>query len=747
MKDINHDQSTQSQGRAAVSNVPCHEKLEYLQQRSRSDDECRKSNTLPTSSLESASSTARSDKSSEVDYLSSLFEAGRATCVKPIVSPLAAVPDTVKTKLNRKTLNKLKRKRLEESKPRNFVHVSFSGKSFACVGEPITNEGRVIFTSLRLGNFIAHEFVSLVPSTANRWTLKSHDRVPTKESKEEKIPYKPFIKYHPNLTQNIFESVPGREPTFFLSSNKEADQSKITIESLAFMLMAMNAGMIMSCCDRYGEVSYDFLLVPHERNGSKVMGLACVWNSFPSVPVGERLNAPSQGHMECASNEDHLSKKMKIDTEKDAQNNLKVDCSRQNNADVKPLSWNELVTLYELCVSQQDGAPLPIEFATEKLFAAVVTLWNGENCTKMKFEKLQTLFELLRCSDGNIIDVGILKTKNELSQAFKARHPSDERPTRFVTLILLQILIRIQLLSMHNDNDDERNRFLDMFSRINCTNGSTKAPTRKKKTYKIYTMDHFTSELCSLAEMLPFTLPSPSMFSSFLSQEVLKPCQVLLPSVLASMSDYFELDLSEQADNVVERDEVNESHETQLVTDDARARWSKSISPKHVVSSKDQKNRQKMPAPCESEEKILFGNNFDVTVKTKNNNPLLSDNKGRYVGRQFSGNYFREIKVFKPKLVKNVKPSQNEKEKPLLHSKEYRRPSVSETPERRTNFTNILRPSSSVGTLLPMTAKSGSRFSDMFNDAEESNTERSSSKTKHPHAAVIKALAVMRKRR
>lgn len=635
-----------------------------------------------------------------------------------------------------------------------MVQVSFSGRTLSCVGEPITKEGRVILNSLRLGNVIAHEFVSLDPSVANQWTLKSSENIPTREATEQKTQYKSFM-HHPNFPKNIFESIRDREPIFFLSSSKEADQNSMTIGSLTHMLMVMNAAIRMSCRDRYQEASYDFLLVPHEMNASKVMGVACVWSNFPIVQIEKRVISSTQEHiMECHSNGQY-SKKVRTHSEKETQHILNENCSTQNNDTVKPFTWKELVEVYDLCVSQRDGAPLPIEFARKKLFAAVVTLWNGEISTNAKLEKLGTLFDLLRCSNPNVNDISILSTNNELSHAIKTRHRVGDHPNRFVTLILMQILIRIQLLSMHNDNDNERNGFLDMYSRVNCKNACTKVSTKKKKKSKIYTLDSFTSELRSLAEMLPFTLPSPSMFSSFLSQEVLKPYQVVIPSLMTSLSEYFELDLSEQTEDSIETDE-RESNQSQLISNDVNAkskqlnpRWSKSIPQKMMESSECQEPRQKMLVPQETEEKILFENNFEVTVKTKINNPLLSDNKGRYVGRQFSGNYFREVKVFKPKLAMNVKTAnKNRDTSSLFRSEECKRPCVSETPERRTNMTSILsRPSSSAGTMTLMTGKSGSRFGSTFNHAEELHTESSSSKAKHPHAAVMKALAVMRKRR
>lgn len=722
-----------------MSNFPGPKTFEPAHQSSTSsNDEYGKSMTLPVGSLESSSIA-------ESECASSICQAATAT-EKPIVSPLSAATNSVKTKLNRKTLNKLKRKRLEESKSCRTVKVSFSGKNLSCFGEPITGEGRGILYSLRLGTLFAHEFVSLDPREGNRWTLKSFEN-------------KSFM-HHPSIPQEIFESIRGREPTFFLYPNQETSQNSVTIESLAHMLVAMNAALIMSCFDRHREASYYFLLVPHQGNKTKVLGVACVWSNFPAVQQDEErsTSSSSQDHMSCLSNS-NVSKKLKVDSEMESRDSLNENCSKQSEKIAKPFTWNDLVELYDQCVSQKDGAPLPIEFAREKLYAAVITLWNGEHCTNTKLEQLKALFDLLRSSNGNMNDKGILITKNELSDAIKARRSVDEDPNgRFVTLILMQILIRVQLLSMHNENDDERNGFLEIYSKINRMHSCTKVSIKKKKRSKIYTLDDFSSELCSLAEMLPFTLPSPSNFPTFFSQEVLKPCQVVMPSLVASISDYFELDISEQtAEGIVEADD-SASNRSQLLSDDVAtqkgkliSRWSKSIPHKQMeLSTKGQETRQKMKVPQESEEKILFENKFDITVKTKIHNPLLSDNKGRYVGRQFSGNYFREIKAIKPKPVVNVKPTQKDKDTSLLRSEEYKRPQpvVSETPQRKNHMKNILSgPLNSAISLPLMTGKSGSRLSSIFHHGEESNTDSCSAKAKHPHAAVMKALAVMRKRR
>jgi hypothetical protein len=74
----------------------------------------------------------------------------------PLVSPLQ-ISSVSKPKMNRKTLNKLKRKRLEENTTYFHINISFSTNLIPCFFQPISAEARMVMNSLRKKHHLIQE--------------------------------------------------------------------------------------------------------------------------------------------------------------------------------------------------------------------------------------------------------------------------------------------------------------------------------------------------------------------------------------------------------------------------------------------------------------------------------------------------------------------------------------------------------------------------------------------------------------
>lgn len=349
--------------------------------------------------------------------------------------------------------------------------------------------------------------------------------------------------------------------------------------------------------------------------------------------------------------------------------------------------------------------------------------------------------------------------------------------SEYVLAILVQVLIRLELFAMYSsaDNGDDssiKRRFLKSFSE--CTGCHSKQGQKRKmkngkqikkhKKEKRFTTKDFATEVCSIIELFSFVLPSPDLFSIFTSEKVLVPYRSALPALIENIADFFEIDLPDRDQEVSEFSDVQmidkgpqEGKEEILErTNSPVSRWSNPafakpkpsnpvITPaKTTTPLKEEK--VDMRVAKESETSVLFKNKKSLAVKTKHTNPLLADSKGKYVGRQFSNNYFREVKVLKP--VKGaLKKGNNGLSKAELNPNTSLKPNTSKDLQQKPKPQAIASLGSS-STFRKSRQKLEEKVVSKSSAASEKKSKKTlSSSTRHPHAAVMAALAAMRKKR
>jgi|EP00979_Chaetoceros_neogracilis_P006270 hypothetical protein len=702
----------------------------------------------------------------------------------PLVSPLQ-ISSVSKPKMNRKTLNKLKRKRLEENTTYFHINISFSTNLIPCFFQPISAEARMVMNSLRLGTLFAKEIIALDPTFFMRWPLLNDQS--EIESRKEITSNKMLPKEDTSPSSRDFNGIlnssKNHNPSFILSTDDDIiSKPPMSIESIANMTKAMNAGILFA-----GSNNYQYLMVPHEISGT-LMGLACVWDNVSQVQQHDMDQCRAAGIESQHADISHapmkkMSKFSKFDTEVDlsaCENSIEdVDeiMHEPRGSEFEPLLWSDLLLQYNNCIAQDEGAPSPIIFATHHFRIAITTFWNKCKGQGSRSEDIQDLINLLRqpIDDGDK-GVRLLQSQSELAvmlkarpkESFNDRNPNlggDQVPPKhneFVTLIIVQILMRIQLFAMHTDNDTDRKIFLQTFSVVDLKDVPAKKSKKKRKKQKPYTLQNFTSEICSLAEKLSFILPSPGSFAAFFNEQVLKPFLLIAPDLISDMAAFFELDLSHYEDGIEATLYDEDGESDQAIVDgihpsspgrNSNSRWfEKTILPKEMglaandVPLSATEKSLKLP---ETEDKILFKNKMDLTVKINRANPLLADSKGRYIGRQFSSNYFREVKVTKSLLVTKKKSPAQSDQTPEKQSPESFLTRVSETPQEKPRRTMSLGLATSIGASSASFRKATSRRSDMFGNStkSKSSTDMPPPKGRHPHAGVLAALAAMRKKR
>jgi len=282
-----------------------------------------------------------------------------------------------------------------------------------------------------------------------------------------------------------------------------------------------------------------------------------------------------------------------------------------------------------------------------------------------------------------------------------------------------------------------------------------KTSKKKKQKLKPFTAHDFAMEVCSIAELIPFVLPSPDSFATFLNEQALKPFLSAAPGLISEIAEFFEIDTTddeEDDDNYIadtkNEEAINDTDTTFSYSSEHESRWSRSMKPISIDSTPVAKREPtEEKSALESEESILFQNKVDLSVKTKRRNPLLADSKGRYVGRQFSNNYFREVKVMKTLPVKKEtsvgKPAQSHKS--TLNSKSnVSRTTSTDSRQKKPRAIGLGASSSSFRNSQP------SRDSIINRPGAPSRTTSNqvmSPRKRHPHADVMKALAAMRKKR
>jgi len=728
------------------------------------------------------SNSSMTSHSSKTQIMDRQVHVPAALGIKPIVSPLQISV----SKINRKTLNKLKRKRIEENTTHYQVNISFSSKRTSCIAQPLSSQGRMVVNSLRSGTLFAKELISLDPTSLMRWPLTNDcAEMESRKTVHNHLEKNVDMDYFPRDFIGTLNGTEKHNPSFILSADDDNSKASMSIQSLACMTKAMNAGIIFT-----GSNNHHFFMMPHEVSGS-ILGLACVWDNINQMQELRMDHSSSAAGTEL-QHADHCKeatlKKSKMSSPcKEADISATKQESEDGDEDVQdlspdsefePLDWDDLLLQYTSCIAQEEGAPLPIEFAQEKFRAAIATVRIG--CQDHENGLTKELFDLLRRPIGNgEQSFHLLQTQSELATTLKARpregsnvdsvnDPNEveahTKHNEFVQLILVQILMRIQLFAMFNGNDAERGTFLHEFSLLDPRNSLVKKSKKKQKKEKPYTVQNFTSEVCSLAEKLSFILPSPGSFAGFFNEQVLIPFLSIVPELIADIATFFELDISDSEDAIESHlDEDDDKHANGSADDmcasspipipESKSRWSQSTLPTKMKPTEEEelppsaKEDVILPEP---EDKVLFKNKVDLTVHINRTNPLLAGSKGRYIGRQFSSNYFREVKVTKSVPVPKKKPPTHNVQISTKPSPRSLKSTVSETPEAKPRRTMSRMASLGASNISFRTKAAPKRSSaNKLGTSNKPNSKKDMPlpKGKNSHAAVMAALAAMRKKR
>ena len=702
--------------------------------------------------------------------------------IKHIVSPLPmSASASMKPKINRKTLNKLKRKRIEENTTHYQVNISFSSKIISCTAQPLSSQGRRVVNYLIIGTLFAKEIISLDPTSHMRWPLTNDcaEMESRRQSLHNNLKKEGEMVSFPRDFIGTLNGSEKHNPSFILSADDDNSKASMSIQSLACMAKAMNAGIVFTSSN-----DYHFFMMPHAVSGS----LACVWDNVIQMQELRMDHSSSAAGTELQHVDnctEVLLKKSKMSspckeddiaaTTQDFENNDEDVQDLSPDSEFEPLEWDDLLLQYTSCIAQEEGAPLPFEFAQKNFCAAIATLRN-----RYQDQHAKELFDLLRLPLGdNEQSFHLLQTQSELSTTLKARpregsnvdnrnDPSQgearthTKQNEFVQLILVQILMRIQLFAMYNGDDAERSTFLQEFSLLDPRNSLVKKSKKERKKQKPYTVQNFTSELYSLAEKLSFILPSPGSFAGFFNEQVLIPFRSIVPELIADISSFFELDISDSED-VIESHlaEDNGENANSSVDDicasspitESKSRWSQSTLPTQIKTEEVElpPSAEEDVILPEPEDKVLFKNKVDLTVHRNMTNPLLAGSKGRYIGRQFSGNYFREVKVTKSVPAAKKKPPTHYVEIPEKPSPRSLSATVSETPEAKPRRTMSLGMASLGASNISFRTKAAPKRSNANKlgtaTKPNSNKDMPPPKGKNSHSAVMAALAAMRKKR
>lgn len=265
------------------------------------------------------------------------------------------------------------------------------------------------------------------------------------------------------------------------------------------------------------------------------------------------------------------------------------------------------------------------------------------------------------------------------------------------------------------------------------------------------TMQDFVGDICSIAELATFELSSQGSFATFLKDNVLSIYASRAKSLTSKIASFFELDTDTSegdesstssavgSDGNID-DSKTKGRDAKEVVEHRLSRW-RSISPPSDAPASataspiktEEPNEEVVKDISQAEEQILFQNKRDFSVKSNRHNPLLAD-KGRYVGRQVSNNFLREVKVPKPVAINKVS----------RHSPTIDITKKVPTVHKAASKTRPYRPRSLGG------AASGFRQPRREKTPKSSKSPKDDTqkgKNKHPHAAVMAALAHMRRRK
>lgn len=687
-------------------------------------------NFLSTSHMKKSTQSSSSTKTLEPKEVSEI----------PMISPvISASASNMKQSISRKTLNRLKRKRLENTfKQAKFT---FNTNVISCTIQQTSDERNINIHLFQTGNLFAHRLISLNAQNHNAWEIS-----------KQNIMTVAALKNCENAMAEIesMKDLHERAAFFNLTTNKESTAG-LSLDALASMLLSMNAGICLSSMN--GSI---FVFVPR-YNDAKELILACVNVLNTDGDVG-KCDEAIDTHGNGSSQKKQKSQDQEVVVANGDKSQAKETVPSEQ-MEIGSVDIDALMEKYEQCLDQSEDALSPIQFVT----TAVSTI--SQSCkTLTKFDLSRLLSE--STTEG---DTPLILSKSEIESLIRERPTSNPAQNednqdsmsfstqmkRLLRQILVQLLLRLQLLQHYSTNDNDRKILFDVISTIDRSNKKSKKKKKKKsrkESSQPYTLKDYITDFCAVAENLSFVLPSSESFSSFFRDQVMVYYSDKMPSVHAEISDFFEIDIEE-----------NDTSGPKETREASPSRWTKCNST--LKSEPKQESVQTKPKEADTgqvqgeEKNLLLQNKKAVSVQSNRTNRLLAGSRGKYIGRQFSTSLFKEVKMVKTQKSNPKKPIEQPKhenkldnarentvqprnifvsETPISKGKNQRSIFASETPVRES------RPRLSMGM-----GSLGASFSLRMNQTTSNNLQQKTknSKGKNPHAAVIAAVKAMRKKR
>jgi hypothetical protein len=271
-----------------------------------------------------------------------------------------------------------------------------------------------------------------------------------------------------------------------------------------------------------------------------------------------------------------------------------------------------------------------------------------------------------------------------------------------------------------------------MFTYSNIDHVQSKS--KKKKSSKI-NVAQYASDICSVVQMLAFSLSNQDSFASVVAENILQPFSNDAPSLVHHIANYFEVDLLEHENDSasdVEIIHVKKPPTSSLATD--KSRWD-DVPESEIAKSPVMLLKPKEDNADTHENDIELQNKVPLSVKNRTNHLLSS--KERYCGNMFSANYIRQVTMSKAKqqLKKPIKKEEKVKQEDDECVRE-----VLATPDSRSTMPSNRR-LSGFNPLL------GRRLIMPTKDRTEKLRAKQDDRGANPHAKLMKAVVAMRKRR
>lgn len=249
-------------------------------------------------------------------------------------------------------------------------------------------------------------------------------------------------------------------------------------------------------------------------------------------------------------------------------------------------------------------------------------------------------------------------------------------------------------------------------------------------------MDQYVGDVCSIVQMLAFSLSTPDSFASVVAEHILQPFSETATPLVLDIANYFEIDLPDHENrNTFDVEIIHEKKLAKASPIIDKSRWD------NVPESEIAKSPALVLKPKEGltedthKNDIILQNKVRLAVKNTTNRLLSS--KEKYCGNMFSTNHIRQVTI--SKVNQQLKKTIRKEEKVQKEDEECVR-EVLATPDSRSAVATNRR-------LSGFNPLMGRRLIMPSKDRIKKTTVKQEERGANPHAKLMKAVVAMRKRR